>query len=421
MQNALSTKQEQLAVARESLYLLSIELMILYLVAFGLLTLKTDNMFSGAIAYPAVLVTLLLAYMLPALALLCGLLGFEHSHRAAIRASLGAAVFACVAFLLLAVLVLSLWLSPLVCVYANDASASAECFTKNDATRTLVAAADVRFAFPSRAQYLEHAGLANATVADVFLKSSLNENDWIAKAHALVAMCMAFVILVVQSSFFYAIYGAGGDEDKMRDAFTGADLASLFVRCSLLLLCVVIDSADFFADWNVVDVGPQMLPSLTFISVLILSDFCDSIAENSMHKLQARQLPDRQHTLRVLLCVTGIALSSLYTLFACLIASHYLVGGFAPLREFIVDTRATPVHILFVLFLLLDSVSVFSRVLLKTRSLLQENRKRSQTHTVHVDPHVQKSIAQAFETPAFGASIDLKTVVFMTETDKKTR
>jgi hypothetical protein len=275
----------------------------------------------------------------------------------------------------------------------------------------------VRFAFPSRSQYLEYAGLANATVADVFLKSSLAENDWIAKVHAIVSVCVAFLILTVQSSFFYAIYGAGGDEDTTRDTLSGADLGSLFVRCSLLLLCVVIDSTDFFGDWNVVDVGPQMLPSLTFTSVLVLSDFCDSIVENQITHLST----DRQYKLRVIVSVVEIAVSSVYTLFAVLIASHYLLGGFAPLREFIVDTRVTPVHILFVLFLLLDSVSVFGRVLRKTRKHLRHHQK-ARTQAMSVDSALLKSsFTHAFETPAFGASIDLKKVVFKTETDKKTR
>ncbi len=117
-------------------------------------------------------------------------------------------------------------------------------------------------------QYLEHTALANATVADVFLKASLAKNDWVAKVHTIIAMSVAFLLLVVQSSFFYAIYGA--TDDAEREAFTGADLTSMFVWCFLLLLCVVIDRADFFADWNVVDVGPQMLPSLAFLCVRLL-------------------------------------------------------------------------------------------------------------------------------------------------------
>jgi hypothetical protein len=122
--------QKELADARESLYLLSIEIMILYLFAFGMLSLKTDNMFSVGMAYPATLITFLLAYLLPVLALVSGLLGFEHSYRAAMRSALGAAVFVCVAFLVLAVLVMSLWSSPLICVYNDDASA--DCHVKGD-------------------------------------------------------------------------------------------------------------------------------------------------------------------------------------------------------------------------------------------------------------------------------------------------
>jgi hypothetical protein len=407
--------RKELADARESMYLLSIEIMILYLVAFGMLSLKTDNMFSVGMAYPAVLITFLLAYLLPVLALVSGLLGFEHSYRAAMRSALGAAVFVCVAFLVLAVLVMSLWSSPLICVYIDDASA--DCHVKGDTVSLRIAAADVRFGYPSRAQYLDHTALANASVADVFLKASLTENDWVAKVHAIIAMSVAFLLLVVQSSFFYAVYGA--TDDAEREAFTGADLASLFVRCFLLLLCVVIDSADFFADWNVVDVGPQMLPSLAFLCVLILSDFCDTIIERRLDSWHSAH--ERQSKLRVLVCVAETGLSSVYTLFAILIACHYLVGGFAPLREFIVDTRMTPVHILFVIFLLLDSWSVFARVLLKVRRQLQHPH-RTDMPQMHVDgSKTASSFAHASETPAFGASIDLKKVVFITETDKKTR
>ena len=408
------------ADSREALYLLSIELIILYLVAFGLLALKTDTMFSFGIAYPAVLVTFLLAYMLPALALLCGILGFERGAKAAISCALGAAVFVCVAFLVLAVLVASLWASPLVCVY-DDASlgASAECFAKGDAASMRIVAADVRFAFPSRAQFLEHAGLANATVADVFLKSSLTENDWLAKVHAIVALCAVFILLAVQSSFLYAIYGATHDDDEKRETVTGAELASLFVRCALLLLCVVVDSADIFSDWNVTDVGPQMLPSLAFTCLLILADFGGTIVETKMETRAAGGAPVAMR-LRLLVSVAETAVSSVYALLAILVACHYLVGGFAPLSEMIVDTRMTSVNVLFVFFLLLDSWSVFVRALLKVRTRLQHHSK-TPSQMVSVGHGIQNSLVYASEAPAFGASIDLKKVVFVTEADKKSR
>lgn len=404
------------ADSREALYLLSIELIILYLVAFGLLALKTDNMFSVGIAYPAVLVTFLLAYMLPALALLCGILGFERGAKAAINCALGAAVFVCVAFLVLAMLVASLWSSPLVCFYADDGNLGAECFTKGDSSAMRVAAADVRFAFPSRAQMLEHAGLANSTVADVFLKSSLSDNDWLTKVHALVALSVAFILLAVQSSFLYAIFSTHHDEHESRETFTGAELAGLFVRCALLLLSVVVDSTDLFADWNVVDVGPQMLPSLAFTCLLILCDFSETIIESKMQSRHDRDSGGSSR-LRLLVSVAETAVSSLYALLSILVACHYLVGGFAPLREMIVDTRLTSVNVLFFCFLLLDSFSVFVRALLKVRNRMQHDRKTPS----HVSRSTTLSSMINSETPPFGATIDLKRVVFVTEADKKSR
>ena len=403
------------ADSREALYLLSIELIILYLVAFGLLALKTDNMFSVGIAYPAVLVTFLLAYMLPAFALLCGILGLERGAKAAISCALGAAVFVCVAFLILVMLVASLWSSPLVCVLTADASA--ECFTKGDAVATRVHSADVRFAFPSRAQFLEHAGRANATVADVFLKSSLTEHDWLAKVHAIVALSVVFILLSVQSSFLYAIYGTSHNEDETRETFTGAELAGLFVRCALLLLCVLVDSADIFSDWNITEVGPQMLPSLAFTCLLIIGDFGGTIVES---KLQTRP---EAYRLRLFASVAETAVSSMYALLALLVACHYLVGGFAPLHEMIVDTRMTSVNILFAMFLLLDSWSVFVRALLKARQRLKHDSTQDGTTrplTIR-EGAIRQSLAHASEAPAFGASIDLQKVVLKTDADKKYR
>ena len=74
----------QLLEARESMYLLSVEQLILYLAAFGLLSLKTDNLFSVGMAYPAILCTFLLAFALPALGLLFAAVGSDHGHRAVI-------------------------------------------------------------------------------------------------------------------------------------------------------------------------------------------------------------------------------------------------------------------------------------------------------------------------------------------------
>jgi hypothetical protein len=171
--------QTRIVDLRESLYLLSIEVVILYVVAFGLLALKTDNMFSVGIAYAAVLWTSMLAFLLPVLAVVVVMLGFERAHTAAMTGARGAAVFSCVAFLLFVVLTTALWSSPLICVYVNDTST--ECGQKGDAVWQDTDVADVRFVFPSRAQYGEYVELANASVADIFMKTSLSENDYITK------------------------------------------------------------------------------------------------------------------------------------------------------------------------------------------------------------------------------------------------
>jgi hypothetical protein len=379
--------------ARESLYLLSIELVILYLAAFGLLALKTDNMFSAGMAYSAVLCTFVLAYLLPAVALLFAAVGAHGIRRAAMAGARGAAVFQVAAFLLMVVLVMSLWASPSVCFYETDKSAM--CHVKGDAVATQTDAADVRFAYPSRAQYVEYAELANSSVADVFLKSSLAENEYVTKLHAVVGLPFAFVVLVVQSAFFYAVSGL--EEEGDGDGFSAAGLYSLFVRCMLLLLCVVIDSADFFCYWNVVDVGPQMLPSLAFTALLVLSDFCDSMLEHRMDAWKSRLLC-------LLVCLAETCAAGLYVLFAALVACHFVVGGIALLQDFIADTRWTTVHILFVIFLLLDACSALARALWKTSSQWKKHalHKRPDRDVVK-EPLV--SIKKTFsETVVAGAS-----------------
>jgi hypothetical protein len=75
--------------------------------------------------------------------------------------------------------------------------------------------------------------MANTTVADVFLKTSLTENDWVTKVHAVVALPVLFVILVVQNSFFYAVYE--DTEEKERAGPTGAGLLTLDFTSLLIL------------------------------------------------------------------------------------------------------------------------------------------------------------------------------------------
>ena len=355
---------------RESLYLLSIELVILYGVAFGLLALKTDNMFSVGIAYAAVLCTSLLAFLLPVVGVLVVMLGFERAHTATMIGARGAAVFSCVAFLLFVVLTTTLWSSPLICVYVNDTST--QCWQKGDTLSRDTDASDVRFVFPSRAQYGEYVELANATVADIFMKTSLSENDYMTKLHAVLAVPVKFIILVLQSSFFYAVYSVEAGEPKdvaPRDVFTAADLMSLFVRCALLLLCVVIDTTDLFSAWNIVDVGPQMLPSFAFTSLLMCTDFGETILESAIDtwtpKLENENL---KYQLGLLAFICAALTSAGYTIFSVVIACHYLVGGFEVMRDFITDTRLSTVNILFVAFLLLDACSTFVRSIFKIRN-----------------------------------------------------
>jgi len=389
--------KDQAVQSRESLYLLSIELVILYLVAFGLLSLKTDNMFSVGMGYYAVLYTFLLAYLLPALGLLFALVGSEHSERAAMAAARGASVFVVVAFWLLIVLIASLWSSPVVCVYETETKAL--CHVKGDAVSQRVDTADVRFMFPSHAQYVEYNDMANATVADVFLKTSLSENEFVAKLHAVVALAFAFVILVVQMSFFFAVCSL--EDENESDVFSTTDLLSLFIRCSLLLLCVVIDTTDFVGEWNVVDIGPQMLPSLAFTSVLILCDFLDTMIENRMQSWT--------RSMRIVLVYSGKTfVSFLYTIFAVVVVCHYMVGGFAFMRDFITDTRWTIVHVLFIVFLMLDACLAFARGLFKL--LKQELHK----HTVHKDTktvHAGGTMSAAAYTEAFDTNVDVNTMI----------
>jgi hypothetical protein len=368
---------------RESLYLLSIELVILYCVAFGLLTLKTDNMFSVGMAYSAVLCTSLLAYILPTLALLFSVAGFETGHIAVIGGARGAAVFMTAAFLLLALLTVSLWSTPLVCVYVNDTST--QCYSDADSTWQDTDPADVRFVFPSRAQYFEYTDMANATVADIFLKTTLSENDYVTKLHAVLAVPLVFIILVLQNSFFYAIYSVESATDVKVDerhaVFTAVDLFRLFVRCALLLLCVVIDSTDFFPGWNIVDVGPQMLPSLVFMSALIFADFSDTLLENRLETWKPSEKRVRlKQNLGLLVSICTVLTSLIYTLLACLVTCHYIVGGFTQMGQFITDTRLTTINIVFMAFLLLDALSTFIHSIFKIYQYVPRRYKGDKTN-----------------------------------------
>jgi hypothetical protein len=391
--------REKIVEARESLYLLSIELVILYLVAFGLLALKTDNMFSVGMGYYAVLYTFILAYVLPALGLIFSAVGSRSAERTAMAAARGASVFVVVAFWLLVVLIASLWSSPVICVYETDTKAL--CHTKGDAISQRVDTADVRFMFPSRAQYIEYADLANATYADIFLKTILSENEYVSKIHAVVALAFTFVILVVQMSFFFAVCCL--EDENEGEVFSASDLFSLFTRCALLLLCVVIDTTDFIGEWNVVDIGPQMLPSLAFTTLLLICDFFNTMLENAM------QTWTEPSTLRVLIHLAETVASLVYALFAALVACHYVVGGFALLRDIITDTRWTIVHVLFVVFIILDAFFALGRCLF---NLVKHSVHKAKARKQADPPHqIVKKMGEQEHTRAF--DVDAKNMNFL--------
>jgi hypothetical protein len=377
----LSTS-ERLEEMRESLYLLSTELVILYLAALGLMR------FATGMGYAAVVYTSLLACLLPCLAVLLDMLGLDHARKAAVAGARGGAVFTAAGVMVLIVLVTSLWSSPLVCVYVNDSST--QCHTKGDSASQDVYAEDARFAFPSRAQYLEYMELANATVADIFLKTSLSENDYVTKIHAVVALPVILIIFVLQNSFFYAIYRVHTSADAVSgtpaDVFTAADLFSLFVRCAVLLLCVVVDTTDLLADWNVVDVWTQMLPSFLFTSALVLADVVAIVLYSKAP---------------VFVLVCGIMLSAMYCLCALVIACHYALGGIAGVRDLMVDTRFTTVHSFFIVFLVLDALCTGGGVISQTEQY-RKKKKDGAAPAKAVEPTLQPAPGTAAQGFALG-------------------
>ncbi len=208
-------------------------------------------------------------------------------------------------------------------------------------------------------------------------------------------MSVAFIILVLQSSFFYAVYcveegeaGETGDtkankakvsQSNARDVFTAADLMSLFVRCALLVLCVVVDTQDLFSAWNIVEVGPQMLPSLAFTSLLMCTDFGETILENAIDTWTPK--PENENI-------------------------KYQLGDFEGMHDFIADTRLSTVNILFVAFLLLDACSVFVRSAFKiyNRYVGKDDTKKKENKSV------QDTLAGAVVLPEeLDPRIDLST------------
>jgi hypothetical protein len=209
-------------------------------------------------------------------------------------------------------------------------------------------------------------------------------------------------------SFFFAVCGL--EDDSEDEAFSAAELFSLFVRCALLLLCIIIDTTDFIGDWNVVDVGPQMLPSLVFTSLLILCDFSDTMLE---HRMQTWSTPS---TLRVLVHLVKAFVSLVYVLFAAIVACHYGVGGFAFLRDFITDTRWTIVHILFIAFIMIDACLAFARGLLKlVKHGLHKPiyRKKTEARTHDITRMATQENAKAFD-----AKVDVSSIRFLMQSNK---
>jgi hypothetical protein len=271
--------------------------------------------------------------------------------------------------------------------------------------------------------------MANATVSDIFLKTTLSENDYITKLHAVLAVPFVFIILVLQNSFFYAIYSVEADADvKQADTkqdnggavFSAVELFRLFVRCALLLLCVVIDSTDFFSGWNIVDVGPQMLPSLAFTSVLIFADFSDTLLDNRLQRWtpSARRV-QLKYKLGLLVSICAMLASLMYTLLACVVTWHYIVGGFTQISQFITDTRVTTIHIMFVLFLLLDAWSALTHSLFKIYRYMPRRSKEDKTNKRTTGTTSVRQAPSGEKEPAFDAMADSRDLDFTPAKAKK--
>lgn len=351
---------------RELLYLLSVELIVFYLVGFGFLLVRSDNTVFGGIAYSAVLFTFFMTYLLDVGALL--VVGLKREPQTTIAIATGGVIFSTVTFLTLLLLCAMLWSTPLVCIDVSETES--RCFRKGDSVRQV--GSDVKFSFPSPEKYEEYRELGNASIADLFMKAKISEGDYVTKINAILFVPLIFLIYVLQNSFFYTL-------SSNQKGFLGLfDLATLFLRCALLVLVVVIDTMDLFSAWNVQDGYLQMIPSLVFIFVFILSEFTYLIRNER------------------LMAITGLVFSILYLIFSFLVALYYAYPNYiadahsalglksvfllSDVTAGIVDTRPSLIIVLFIFLLIVDTLVVLRGSLKtyvsrpKTARPLQERR-----------------------------------------------
>lgn len=351
---------------RELLYLLSVELIVFYLVGFGFLLVRSDNTVFGGIAYSAVLFTFFMTYLLDVGALL--VVGLKREPQTTIAIATGGVIFSTVTFLTLLLLCAMLWSTPLVCIDVSETES--RCFRKGDSVRQV--GSDVKFSFPSPEKYEEYRELGNASIADLFMKAKISEGDYVTKINAILFVPLIFLIYVLQNSFFYTL-------SSNQKGFLGLfDLATLFLRCALLVLVVVIDTMDLFSAWNFQDGYLQMIPSLVFIFVFILSEFTYLIRNER------------------LMAITGLVFSILYLIFSFLVALYYAYPNYvadahsalglksvfllSDVTAGIVDTRPSLIIVLFIFLLIVDTLVVLRGSLKtyvsrpKTARPLQERR-----------------------------------------------
>ena len=329
---------------RELLYLLSVELIVFYLIGFGFLLVRSDNAVFGGIAYSAVLYTFFMTYLLDIGALV--VFGLKRELETTLAIATGGVIFSTVAFLTLLMLCVMLWSTPLVCIDVSETEA--QCFRKGDSVRQV--GSDVKFSFPSTERYEEYRELANASIADLFMKSRISEGDYVTKINAIIFVPLIFLIYVLQNSFFYVM------SSTQKSSLGLFDLATLFLRCALLVLVVVIDTMDLFAAWNVHDGYLQMIPSLVFILAFISSEFTYLIRNER------------------LVAITGLVFSILYMVFSFLVALYYAYPNYvadvhsamglksvfllSDVTAGIVDTRPSLIIVLFIFLLIVDTLVV---------------------------------------------------------------
>jgi hypothetical protein len=358
---------------RELLYLLSVEIIIFYLLGFGFIMLRNDNVAFGGLAYSAVMYSFLAAYLLDIVAWI--VFGFKKDVGNIIAIATGGVIFSTVAFLTLLLLCVMLWSNPLVCIDVRGAQAvnftgsQYECFRKGDSSRQ--GASDVKYSFPSLEKYEDYRDLGNATVADIFMKVRISESDYITKLNAIFFIPLIFLIYVLQNSFFNTIYSSRKRMSEWTPTPTKQskthtekvnvvgffDIAVLFLRCALLILIIVIDTADFFPAWNVHDAYLQMIPSLIFLLMYLFSEFTYLI-----------------HNDRIRIVVEFVS-SILYMIIAFFVVLYYAYPRYitdvhaavrldtlfelSDLTTAIVDTRPSILIVMFAFLLIVDVLNVF--------------------------------------------------------------